>query len=94
MASFAQQLLSAWRDLKKLSREGYFMIDGNSLNIPQVIAIAQSATRVDMNPDVRDRVSAGFTGLQDHLSAGNVVYGVNTGFGCGIDIFPSFRELC
>ena len=62
------------------------MIDGHSLSVPQVIAITQSATRVDMNPNVRDRVSASITGLDDHLAAGNVVYGVNTGFGCAVYI--------
>jgi hypothetical protein len=84
MASFAQQLLLAWEALQDLSRDGAFTVDGHSLTVPQVVAISQSASRVDINQSVRDRISASITGLQDHLTVGNVVYGVNTGFGCAI----------
>lgn len=34
------------------------MIDGGSLTISQVVALTQSAARVDIDPNVADRISA------------------------------------
>lgn len=56
-------------------------IDGRSLDLNDVEAVASGGARVDLAEEARQRIAAA-RGVVDHiLTSGQVVYGVNTGFG-------------
>ena len=56
-------------------------IDGRSLDLDDVEAVAAGGARVDLAEEARQRIAAA-RGVVDHiLTSGQVVYGVNTGFG-------------
>jgi histidine ammonia-lyase len=57
------------------------LIDGQSLTIDDVEAVAGSGVTVGLAKDAVDRVLASRRVIDDILSSGQVVYGVNTGFG-------------
>ncbi len=81
MASFGDSISSAWKELQQLSKDKAIIIDGASLTLAQVISVAYATAEAELAPSVRDRVMQSVAGLENHLAAGNVVYGVNTGFG-------------
>jgi histidine ammonia-lyase len=56
-------------------------IDGNSLRWQDVVAVARSGERVQLSADSRARMLVSRKIVEDHVSAGDVVYGVTTGFG-------------
>lgn len=58
-------------------------IDGRRRTIAEIVAIAEgrAAPRLDPDPGFRARLAAGAEQLARRLGAGEVVYGVNTGFG-------------
>ena len=57
------------------------LIDGRSLTLGDVEAVALGAARVALTRDSRQRVAAARRVVDDILDSGQVVYGVNTGFG-------------
>jgi histidine ammonia-lyase len=56
-------------------------IDGQSLRLADVEAVARSGVRVELASSARRRVAASRAVVDRILSSGAVVYGVNTGFG-------------
>jgi histidine ammonia-lyase len=56
-------------------------IDGRHLTIDDVDAVANGSARVELARDARSRVADSRRVVEDILAAGEVVYGVNTGFG-------------
>jgi histidine ammonia-lyase len=56
-------------------------IDGNSLRWQDVIDVARNGKRVQLSADARARMIASRKIVEDHVAAGDVVYGVTTGFG-------------
>lgn len=56
-------------------------IDGLSLRLADVEAVARSGVRVELAESARRRVDASRAVVDEILSSGAVVYGVNTGFG-------------
>lgn len=59
------------------------IIDGQRRTIAEIVALAEGrrAPRLSAEPGFRARLSAGAEHLARRLAAGEVVYGVNTGFG-------------
>ncbi len=59
------------------------MIDGGRRTIAEIVALAEGrrAPLLDADPEFRARLCAGADHLARRLAAGEVVYGVNTGFG-------------
>ena len=59
------------------------VIDGRSVTIEELVALAEgrAAPVLDPDPGFRARLSSGAEHLARRLAAGEVVYGVNTGFG-------------
>jgi len=55
------------------------LIDGRSLTVDDVEAVAGGGVRVGLAADAADRVLASRRVVDDILSSGQVVYGVNTG---------------
>jgi histidine ammonia-lyase len=56
-------------------------IDGQHLTISDVNAVSTAMARVDLAQEARERVAASRRVVEDILATGEVVYGVNTGFG-------------
>ncbi|AXR81138.1 histidine ammonia-lyase [Natrarchaeobaculum sulfurireducens] len=60
-------------------------LDGDSLTIDDVAAVARDGQAVSITPEARERVRASRERVEDVLEAGDPVYGVNTGFGELVD---------
>ncbi|HYG73745.1 MAG TPA: histidine ammonia-lyase [Planctomycetota bacterium] len=56
-------------------------IDGNSLRWQDVLLVARATEKVALAPDALTRIVASRKVIEDHLAAGDIVYGVSTGFG-------------
>jgi histidine ammonia-lyase len=69
------------------------MLDGNSLRWQDVVAVARGPETVTLHADARERMRASRKIVEDHIAAGDVVYGVTTGFGkfAQIAIPPAYR---
>ncbi len=56
-------------------------VDGQSLTIEAVEAVARGGAKANLEDEARDRVAASRRVIDDILKSGEVVYGINTGFG-------------
>jgi histidine ammonia-lyase len=56
-------------------------LDGHSLSIADVVAVARDGARVAVAPDTREAVARSRAGIEAALARGETIYGVNTGFG-------------
>ena len=56
-------------------------LDGQSLTIADVIAVARDRAPVSLQPDARDRLTRIRRYVDDIVARGDAVYGINTGFG-------------
>jgi histidine ammonia-lyase len=61
-------------------------LDGVSLTVEDVVAVARDDARVRVDPDAREAVRASRERIEDVLAADAPVYGVNTGFGELVDV--------
>ena len=61
-------------------------VDGRSLTLEAVEAVARRGARAAFDADARDRVAASRRVIEEILASGRVVYGVNTGFGRLADV--------
>jgi histidine ammonia-lyase len=57
------------------------LIDGRSLTIDDVVSVATGDCTVELAAAARDRIAASRRVVEEIVSSGRVVYGVNTGFG-------------
>ncbi|MEP0775766.1 MAG: histidine ammonia-lyase [Acidobacteriota bacterium] len=62
------------------------VITGHSLTLQQVVEVARHGAMVEVDEQVRQRLAATRAGLERRLAAGEVIYGVNTGFGRLADV--------
>lgn len=56
-------------------------LDGRSLSIADVVAVARHGARVVVSPESRDAVLRSRAGVEAAVARGDTIYGVNTGFG-------------
>jgi histidine ammonia-lyase len=56
-------------------------VDGRTLGIAEVEAVARGGAKVVLDSDARDRVGNARRVVDEILASGEVVYGINTGFG-------------
>ncbi|HEY3279546.1 MAG TPA: histidine ammonia-lyase [Gemmatimonadales bacterium] len=56
-------------------------LDGHSLSIPDVVAVARGNAAVTLDPEALKAVAASRRAVEEAASAGKTIYGVNTGFG-------------
>jgi histidine ammonia-lyase len=59
----------------------YIQIDGESLTISQVIAVAYHRAQVEISGEAWQNVRASRLFLEAEVGAGKTIYGINTGFG-------------
>jgi histidine ammonia-lyase len=57
------------------------MLDGESLTIANIIAVARGGTSVELAPVAKENLDRGRTTIEEILESGKVVYGITTGFG-------------
>jgi len=62
------------------------VLDGSSLTIEQLIAIADERERVQLSSDARARVSASRAVVERRARGNEPAYGINTGFGSFADV--------
>src|SRR5467141_5050026 len=56
-------------------------LDGHSLSIPDVVAVARGNAAIALDPESLKAVTASRRAVEAAVSGGQTVYGVNTGFG-------------
>jgi histidine ammonia-lyase len=56
-------------------------LDGGALAIQDVVEVAREGRKVELTEQARARLAASRTDLEQAIAAGEVLYGVNTGFG-------------
>src|SRR5271163_1081208 len=61
------------------------MVDGSALAIEDVVAVARGQARAILSPGVAQRMEFSRSVVEQALSGGAPVYGVNTGFGALVD---------
>jgi len=64
----------------------HVVLDGRSLTLEQVEAVARHGARVELEAGARERVARTRAGIEARITAGEVLYGVNTGFGRLADV--------
>jgi histidine ammonia-lyase len=62
------------------------LLDGSTLTLESIAAIAHDGARVALSPDASARVRASRAVVEHHAGAGRAVYGINTGFGALADV--------
>lgn len=87
-ARLIETLTTAWQDVVHLSptnKDARITIDGHSLTISQLVAIARYGATpqlsIDRDPAQRAKIEASVACLNEKLEAGEALYGINTGFG-------------
>lgn len=68
-------------------------VDGRSLGIADVEAVARGSAPVTLGAQARERIAASRRVIEDILASGQVVYGVNTGFGKLAEVRISSDQL-
>lgn len=61
-------------------------LDGHSLDISDIVSCAREGEEVRMTDAARQRVNEGRQRLKERIESGDVIYGVNTGFGDLADV--------
>ncbi|HEX9907424.1 MAG TPA: histidine ammonia-lyase [Thermoplasmata archaeon] len=61
-------------------------IDGSSLTIDKVVRVVREGAKVSVAPETRKRLSEARRSLEDIVSTGKAIYGINTGVGELVDV--------
>jgi histidine ammonia-lyase len=69
------------------------VVDGRTLGIAEVEAVARHGAGVTLDASARDRVTEARRVVEDILASGEVVYGINTGFGKLAEVRISSDQL-
>lgn len=71
------------------------LISPDNLSLPEIISVARHGQTVALSPDkdFREKIARGRTALERKLAQGEVVYGVNTGFGGNARYVIPLEEL-
>ncbi|KAG9524012.1 phenylalanine ammonia-lyase, partial [Aureobasidium melanogenum] len=84
----------AWNAIEKLLQDEHCIIDGRSLNISTVVAVAKYGilTQISIDTEIDKSMKDSVSMLRNHLDSGHLVYGVSTGFGGSADIRTDHLE--
>ena len=72
---------------------GAVILDGRSLTLEQLEAVARWGGGAELAPAALERVAATRAGIEARIAAGEVIYGVNTGFGRLADVRIAADQL-
>ncbi|KAI1264063.1 Phenylalanine/histidine ammonia-lyase [Xylariaceae sp. FL1019] len=81
---FTDIVLSQWRHSQLLDRPE-LAINGRDLTISDVVAVSRHLEQVKLTPDSTDAIQACSKIIPEKIAQGEVIYGVNTGFGGSAD---------
>jgi len=84
MPSFTDLVLSQWRDPSS-SAKAVLAVNGRSLTIADVVAVSRHLTHVELTSESIDAIEVCSKIIPEKIAKGNVIYGVNTGFGGSAD---------
>ncbi|KAF7538525.1 hypothetical protein G7054_g2932 [Neopestalotiopsis clavispora] len=82
--SFTDLVLSQWRD-PSLSIKTTLAVDGGSLSISDVVAVARDLEHVELTSESIEAIEVCSKIIPEKIAQGEVIYGVNTGFGGSAD---------
>ncbi|KAH8716736.1 L-Aspartase-like protein [Phaeosphaeriaceae sp. PMI808] len=82
--SFTDLVLSQWRD-PSLSNDKPLAVDGGSLTIADVVAVSRDLAQVELTPAAIDAIQVCSKIIPEKMAEGEIIYGVNTGFGGSAD---------
>ena len=68
-------------------------LDGNTITISEVIAVASGKAKLELSKDAWNRVINARKVVDSVLESGDVVYGINTGFGSLVDTLIDDEQL-
>ncbi|KAI0142816.1 Phenylalanine/histidine ammonia-lyase [Xylariaceae sp. FL1272] len=81
---FTDVVLSQWRDSQS-SDTPKLAISGRDLTIADVVAVSRHLEHVELTPDSIDAIQVCSKIIPEKIAQGEVIYGVNTGFGGSAD---------
>ena len=84
MPSFTGLVLSQWRD-PSLPIKATLAVDGRSLTIADVVEVSRQLKHVELTSKSINAIEVCSKIIPEKLAKGNVIYGVNTGFGGSAD---------
>ena len=82
--SFTDLVLSQWRD-PSLPTKATLAVDGRSLTIADVVEVSRQLKHVELTSESIDAIEVCSKIIPEKIAKGNVIYGVNTGFGGSAD---------
>ncbi|KAF2819394.1 Phenylalanine/histidine ammonia-lyase [Ophiobolus disseminans] len=82
--SFTELVLSQWRHPCSSAKETR-AVDGGSLTIADVVAVSRDLAQVKLTPESIKAMEACSKMIAEKIAEGDVIYGVNTGFGGSAD---------
>ena len=82
--SFTDLVLSQWRD-PSLSAKKTLAVDGESLSIADVVAVSRHLERVELTSESIEAIKVCSKIIPEKIAKGDIIYGVNTGFGGSAD---------
>ncbi|KAM0276004.1 hypothetical protein ACHAQH_007174 [Verticillium albo-atrum] len=82
---FTDLILSHWRDPSSSSK-ATLEVGGGDLTIADVVAVSRHLARVELIPASIAAIEAGSKVIPEKLAQGDIIYGVNTGFGGTADV--------
>ncbi|KAF6229225.1 hypothetical protein HO133_007341 [Letharia lupina] len=84
MPSFTDLLLSQWRD-PSLPTKATLAVDGRSLTIADVVEVSRQLKHVELTSESINAIEVCSKIIPEKIAKGNIIYGVNTGFGGSAD---------
>ncbi|KAF2228551.1 Phenylalanine/histidine ammonia-lyase [Viridothelium virens] len=82
--SFTDLVLSQWRDSPS-SADTRLGIDGGGLTIADVVAVSRHLAKIELTSESIDAIEVCSRIIPEKIAKGEVIYGVNTGFGGSAD---------
>ncbi|KAA8623998.1 hypothetical protein SMACR_05651 [Sordaria macrospora] len=83
--SHAQAAYASWARLKDLEKpEQFIEVSGSNLTIADVVAVSMHGAKAHVSPNTGP-IHQSIAILEERIQAGDVIYGVNTGFGGSAD---------
>ncbi|KAI1337958.1 L-Aspartase-like protein [Xylariaceae sp. FL0016] len=83
-SSFTDLVLSHWRD-PAASAKQTLIIDGKCLTIADVVAVSRDLEHIELTSESVDAIRDCSKIIPEKIAKGDVIYGVNTGFGGSAD---------
>ena len=83
-SSFTDLVLSQWRD-PLMPTKATLAVDGRSLTIADVVEVSRQLKHVELTSESIKAIEACSKIIPEKVARGNIIYGVNTGFGGSAD---------